>query len=321
MKVHLIDGTFELFRAHFAAPSMKAPDGKEVGATRILLRILWKLLRSPGVTHVGIAFDKVIESFRNRLFAGYKTGEGIEPELYAQFPLAEECARALGIVTWPMVKFEADDAMASACEKFKVHPKVKQIVLCSPDKDLCQLVEGKKVVCLDRIRESTLDDTGVKKKFGVSPGSIPDYLALVGDTADGIPGIERWGSKSASLVLAKFKTIEAIPDSHESWLLLIRGGERLAAALNENKNNALLFKKLATLRRDVPLKEKLTDLEWRGPNIAKLKKLCAQLGDTRFIEAVQNQNPTRSQTQAQYLPEKSGAKSKTAPKRLAVLKR
>ena len=202
MNIHLIDGTYELFRNHFGAPPKKAPDGREVGATLGLLRSLLMLLTSPGVTHMGVAFDHVIESFRNDLYAGYKTGEGVDPNLLAQFPLAEEAVSALGVVVWPMVEFEADDALGSAVKRFSKNKSVEQILVCSPDKDLAQLVSGDRIVCWDRRREMIINEAGVVEKYGVSPASIPDWLALVGDSADGYPGIPGWGAKSASMVLS-----------------------------------------------------------------------------------------------------------------------
>jgi 5'-3' exonuclease len=198
--VHLVDGTYELFRAHFGAPSATAPDGTEVGATRGLFRSLRALLREPGVTHVAVAFDHVVESFRNRLFPGYKTAEGMPPELLAQFPLAEEASRALGLVTWPMVEFEADDALATGAARYAGAPGVERVLLCTPDKDLAQCVRGARVVGFDRMRRRVLDEAGVRERFGVGPASIPDWLALVGDSADGIPGVPRFGEKSASAV-------------------------------------------------------------------------------------------------------------------------
>jgi len=212
-----------LFRHHFGAPPKKAPDGREVGATLGLLRSLLMLLTSPGVTHVACAFDHVIKSFRNDLFAGYKTGEGVDPNLLAQFPLAEEAVAALGVVVWPMVEFEADDALATATARFKKNKSVEQIIICSPDKDLAQLVSRKRIVCWDRRREIVLDEKGVMEKFGVRPPTIPDWLALVGDAADGYPGIPGWGAKSSSAVLARYKHLEAIPD--EAGKMEIKGGK------------------------------------------------------------------------------------------------
>jgi 5'-3' exonuclease len=285
MKIHLLDGTYELFRSFYGAPPKKTPDGREVGATLGLLRSLLLLLNSPGVTHAAVAFDHVIESFRNDLYAGYKTGEGVDPVLMRQFPLAEEAAEALGLTVWRMVEFEADDALATAAVRFKRDKSVKQIALCSPDKDLAQLVEGKRIVCWDRRREIILDEKGVVDKFGVRPQSIPDYLALVGDSADGYPGIQGWGAKSAAAVLAKFKHIEAIPRDPKKLPLGLGRATTLLGNLQQNYSDALLFKKLATLRADVPLKETLGDLEWKGAH-PRLKVFCRGLGDEKFPERV-----------------------------------
>ena len=231
MKVHLVDGTYELYRAFYGAPPKRADDGAEVGAVRGLLRSMLVLLAEPDVTHVGIAFDHVIESFRNGLYAGYKTGEGIDPALFSQFGLAEEATRALGIVTWPMIEFEADDAIATAALRFAASPAVEQVVICSPDKDLTQCVTADRIVCRDRMRNTTLTETGVTEKFGVPPASIPDWLALVGDSADGFPGIARWGAKSAAAVLAVYKKLEAIPDDPDAWTANVRGARVLAENL------------------------------------------------------------------------------------------
>ncbi len=277
MKIHLVDGTYELFRNFFGAPPKKAPDGREVGATVGLLRSLLMLLGTPGTTHVGVAFDHVIELFRNKLYSGYKTGAGVDPALMAQFPLAEQAVAALGLVVWPMVEFEADDAIATATERFKKETPVKQVVICSPDKDLAQLVSGKRVVCWDRRREIVLDQAGVVEKYGVAPQSIPDWLALVGDSADGFPGIPGWGAKSASAVLARYKHIESIPANPEKWALGSGRAARLAESLAARQEEALLYRRLATLRLDVPLKEKLADLEWRGAR-KELKEICREWG-------------------------------------------
>ncbi|NTU63334.1 MAG: flap endonuclease [Chloroflexi bacterium] len=288
MKIHLIDGTYELFRNYFGAPPKKTPDGREVGATLGLLRSLLMLLTSPGVTHVGVAFDQVIESFRNNLYAGYKTGAGVDPNLIGQFPLAEKAVSALGVVIWPMVKFEADDALATATARFKKNKAVEQIVVCSPDKDLAQLVDGEWIVCWDRRREIVLDEPGVVAKFGVKPHSIPDWLGLVGDTADGFPGIPGWGAKSASTVLARFEHIESIPDDPSRWnLKAISPGRTasLAESLAQRRDEAYLYQQLATLRYDVPLKETLNDLKWRGA-YPRLKKLCHEFGDDRIPERI-----------------------------------
>jgi 5'-3' exonuclease len=285
MKIHLVDGTYELFRAHFGAPPKKSPSGLEVGATLGLLRSMLLLLSDPQVTHVAVAFDHVIESFRNKMYAGYKTSAGVDPVLMAQFPLAEKAISALGLVVWPMVKFEADDAIATAVAHFKNAKSVEQIVICSVDKDLTQMVDGERVVSWDRRREIVLDEKGVIEKFGVSPESIPDFLALVGDSADGYPGIQGWGEKSTATVLAKYKHIEAIPNDPNKLGLGLGRATTLLENLKNNFKDALLFRELSTLRMDVPLKEKLGDLKWLGA-YPRLKKICRELGDERIPERV-----------------------------------
>jgi 5'-3' exonuclease len=285
MQVHLVDGTYELFRAFFAVPSSQGPNGQEVAATRALARSMLQLLSQPDVTHVACAYDHVIESFRNDLFAGYKTGEGIDPTLFSQFPLAERITTALGLVTWPMIEFEADDALAAFAARAALDPNVTQVVICSPDKDLTQCVQGERVVCLDRMRNKRIGTEGVREKFGVLPESIPDWLALVGDTADGIPGIPRWGAKSAAAVLAEYLHIEHIPDDVRTWRVNVRGGAALAASLAAQRTDAVLYRELATLRLDVPLTESVADLAWRGPQTEVLADLCRELGDTRLLES------------------------------------
>jgi len=286
MNVHLVDGTYELFRAFYAVPSAKNQAGLEVGAVRGLARSMLALLREPGASHIAVAFDHVIESFRNDLFDGYKTGEGIDPDLWGQFELAERVCAALGIVVWPMVEFEADDALATAALRFAESPEVEQVLIASPDKDLAQCVVGTRVVCLDRMRKKVLDEAGVNAKFGVTPAQIPDYLALVGDTADGIPGVPRWGAKSAAAVLREYGTIDAIPDSVASWRVSVRGAAALAESLADRRADALLYKRLATLRVDVPLAENLADLRYRGAVRAPLEALAAELSDTALLERV-----------------------------------
>ena len=286
MRVHLVDGTYELFRSYYGAPPAQDGSGREVGATRGLLRSLASLLREPGVTHVACAFDTVIESFRNDLFAGYKTGAGIEPALWEQFPLAERAAHALGITVWSMIEFEADDTMATAAARHAADPRVERVVLCTPDKDLAQCVRGQRVVCLDRRRREILDEDGVRRKFGIEPASIPDWLALVGDDADGIPGIERWGEKSASTVLAHYRHLEAIPDDADAWAVRVRGADALAQSLRSSRIDALLYRKLATLRTDVPLQEDLDALACDADRVAsrrgELAALCAEIGMDEF---------------------------------------
>jgi len=242
------------------------------------------LLTSPGVTHVGVAFDHVIESFRNDLFAGYKTGEGVDPNLLAQFPLAEEAVSALGAVVWPMVEFEADDALATAAARFKKNKAVEQILICSPDKDLSQVVSGNQIVCWDRRRDIIIDEEGVVEKYGVHPQSIPDWLALVGDSADGYPGIPGWGAKSAAVVLTHYKHMESIPDDPDKWRVSSISPGRaasLVASLAQRRAEALLYKELATVRADVPIKEKLSDLKWQGAH-KRLMEFCHRLGDEKI---------------------------------------
>jgi 5'-3' exonuclease len=278
MKLHLVDGTYELFRTHYGAPPTQAPDGRQVGATQGLLRTLLALLRSDGVTHVACAFDHVIESFRNDLYPGYKTGDGVPEELLAQFELAERATAALGVVVWPMVEFEADDALATAAARWAEADGVEQVVICTPDKDLAQCVRGRRVVCLDRRRREVRDEAGVVVKYGVPPETIPDWLALVGDTADGFPGIPGWGEKSAATVLARYRRIEAIPDAAASWEVTVRRAEALAESLSTRRPEAALYKTLATLRTDVPIREDLADLEWRGVRSEALRAVCAEIG-------------------------------------------
>ena len=278
MKVHLVDGTFELFRAFYATPPAHDAAGRPVGAIRGLLATLVSLLREPGVTHVACAFDHVIESFRNDLFAGYKTGEGIEPDLLAQFHPSERAVAALGVVVWSMVEFEADDALATGALRFGAAPEVEQVVICSPDKDLSQCVAGTRIICRDRLRKADRDEAGVVARFGVRPASIPDWLALVGDTADGIPGIPGWGEKSAGAVLARYGSINDIPDDAARWDIAVRGRDRLAGSLRERRAEAALYRRLATLRSDVPLAETLAEMEWKGPRAAELEATCREIG-------------------------------------------
>jgi 5'-3' exonuclease len=287
MKVHLIDGTYELFRAFYGAPSSLSPGGLEVGATRALGRSMLNLLGDKEVTHLGCAFDHVIESFRNDLFAGYKTGAGIDPALYGQFSLAEEMTQALGIVTWPMVEFEADDAIATFAVRAAGSQDVTQVVICSPDKDFAQLVQGERVVLLDRMRNKLSGEIEVLEKFGIGPGSIPDWLALVGDTADGIPGVAKWGPKSAASVLAVYQHLEHIPEHAHAWSVKVRGALALASSLAEAKAEVLLYRTLAQLRIDAPLREELGDLRWQGPDVPALTELTARLGDERLLELAQ----------------------------------
>jgi 5'-3' exonuclease len=282
VNVHLLDGTYELFRNFYGPPPRKAPDGREVGATIGLLRSLLALLSAPEATHVGCAFDHVVESFRNELLPSYKTGEGIHPDLLAQFSLAEEAVSALGIVVWPMVEFEADDALATATLRFRQDPAVGQVVICSPDKDLAQLVIQDRVVCWDRRRDIVYDEAAVIDKYGVPPASIPDWLALVGDKADGIPGVPTWGPKSSAAVLARYGHLEAIPAQVEEWDVRVRGARRLLENLEAHREQAFLYRRLTRLRTDVPLTERLDDLRWRGPQ-ERFEEFCQELGDSDLL--------------------------------------
>jgi 5'-3' exonuclease len=267
LEVHLIDGTYELFRHYFALPSTKDRDGREVGAVRGVLASVLGMINA-GATHVGVATDHVIESFRNRLWRGYKTGDGIEPDLLAQFPLLEEALMTMGVATWPMIEFEADDALAAAAAAAAREPRVERVVICTPDKDLSQCVVGTRVVQMDRRKRIIRDEAGVIAKFGVRPASIPDYLALVGDAADGYPGLPGWGAKSAANVLAKFGHIESIPGDWRSWGVNAASPAALADTLARERDRAFLFRDLATLRTDIPLFENVDELQWKGPTPA-----------------------------------------------------
>lgn len=284
MEVYLVDGTYELFRAYFAMPKLESPDRRPVGAVRGLVQSLLSLLRESQVTHIACAFDSVIRSFRNDMFDGYKTGEGTPEDLLAQFSLAERAVAALGITVWPMVEFEADDAIATAVTQLKENPGVERIIICSPDKDLGQLAQGQRVVCYDRRRNELLDEEGVSAKFGVPPRSIPDLLALTGDSADGIPGLPRWGAKSSAAVLARYGRLEDIPTTGP-WEATVRGASALQGILAAEFDNALLYRDLATLRFDVPITVSLRDLQWEGVQRGEFESLCADLGFGRLANA------------------------------------
>jgi len=284
--IHVVDGTYELFRAYFGAPKATGPNGNEVGATRGILRSLYSLLREDQVTHAACAFDHVIESFRNQLYAGYKTSAGVPADLLAQFELAERATHALGVVVWSMVEFEADDALATAAARWGDAPGVDRVVICTPDKDVAQCVRGSQVVAFDRLRRRLLDEPGVVAKFGVAPASIADWLALVGDSADGYPGVPRWGAKSAAAVLAMYGRIDAIPDDARWWRVPVRGAAALAESLRAHRTEAALYRKLATLRTDVPLGETIDDLRWRGARRDELTALCREIGDEAFLERI-----------------------------------
>ena len=279
IEVYLIDGTYELFRHYYAVPSAIDRDGREVGAVRGVLASLLGMMTAK-TTYIGVATDHVIESFRNALWPGYKTGEGIEPRLLAQFPLLEEMLSALGVTVWPMVEFEADDALASAAARAAADPRVHRVLVCTPDKDLAQSVRGTRVVQMDRRARTIRDETGIIAKFGVPPASIPDYLALVGDASDGYPGLKGWGAKSTAAVLAKYGHLESIPTDWRSWGVNATRPAALAATLERERDRALLFRDLATLRTDVPVFDSVDDLRWNGPTPA-FALLAARLDAAR----------------------------------------
>ena len=287
MEIHLVDGTYELFRHYFAVPSHKTSEGIEVAATRGVLGTLVRLLED-GATHIGVATDHVVESFRNDLFDGYKTGEGTPPEIMSQFPLVEALIEAAGFITFPMIEFEADDALASAARIAKEDPSVNRILICSPDKDLAQCVtDDGRVVQFDRRQEVIYDAAGVREKFGVSPSSIPDFLALVGDSADGIPGLPGWGAKSSSLLLACYGTIEEIPLDPNKWDVPVRGAEKLAETLSQNFKEAQLYKDLTILRDNVPVMSNVSELEWVTPK-EHFTELCERLDASKLAERLKN---------------------------------
>jgi 5'-3' exonuclease len=286
MQIHLVDATYELFRAHYAPrPGTFAPDGRDVGAVVGLMYTLLTLLRDEGATHVGCATDHVIRSFRNDLYPGYKTEAGVPAELLAQFPLAERAMEAMGLVVWPMTDYEADDAMATAAFRWADWPGVERVLICTPDKDLAQCVRGERVVTRDRRRDRTFDEAGVMARWGIRPASIPDYLALVGDSADGFPGLPGWGGKSAAAVLARFPHLEDIPEDVAEWHVNVRSAARLSATLRDLWSDALLFRRLATLANNAPLPQRGPDeLLWRGARRADFLALCGELGQTRLAE-------------------------------------
>ena len=264
MDIYLVDGTYELFRHYFAVPPAKDRDGREVGAVRGVLASVLGMIRG-GATHVAVATDHLIESFRNGLWPGYKTSEGVPADLLAQFPLLEEVLQSAGVVVWPMVEFEADDALAAGAAAAARDDRVERVILCTPDKDLAQCVRGTRVVQLNRRTKETVDQEGVVKKFGVEPESIPDYLALVGDCADGYPGLPGWGAKSSAAVLRKFRHLESIPTDWREWSVNVTGAATLAATLSGHREEAGLFRILATLRTDIPLFADVEELRWNGP--------------------------------------------------------
>ncbi len=285
MDVYLIDGTYELFRHFFAIPSRKTANGREVAATVGVLTSVAMMLES-GVTHVGVATDKVIESFRNALWPGYKTGAGTDPELLQQFPLLEEGLEAMGVCLWAMVELEADDALGSAAKLAAACPEVGRVLICTPDKDMGQCVtDDGRVVQLDRRKNLVTDKAGVIAKFGVPPASIPDYLGLVGDSADGFPGLPGWGAKGAGAVLSRYGTIEAIPDEVTQWDITLRGAEKMAATLRDNRDLAMLFKDIATLRDEEPLFDSIDSLRWQGPSEA-FPAFCARIESDTLLNRI-----------------------------------
>ena len=275
LEIYLVDGTYELFRHYYALPSAHDATGREVAAVRGVLTSLLAMMKA-GATHIAVATDHVIESFRNQLWPGYKTSEGVEPDLLAQFPLLEEVLSAAGIVVWPMVEFEADDALAAAAMAAVRDPRVEQVIICTPDKDLAQCVQGSRIVQLNRRTRVVVDEPGVVKKFGVSPESIPDYLALVGDTADGYPGLPGWGAKSSAAVLAKFGHLESVPADFREWRVNAASAKTLADTLLRERDQAMLFRRLATLRTDISLFDDVEQLLWKGPT-PKFDSLAASL--------------------------------------------
>ena len=281
MDVHLVDGTYELFRHYYAVPSARDAEGHEVAAVRgVIASILGMINR--GATHLGVATDHVIESFRNRLWYGYKTSAGVPPDLLSQFPLLEEALDALGVVVWPMVEYEADDALAAAAERTAAVSDVDRVFICTPDKDLAQCVRGTRVVQLLRRTNSILDEEAVVKKFGVAPESIPDYLALVGDSSDGYPGLVGWGAKSTAAVLARFKHLEGIPADWREWHVNANNAAALARTLVEQRHHALLFRDLATLRTGIPVFDSLEELRWKGPT-ERFAPLAARLDTAKVV--------------------------------------
>lgn len=281
MQVHLIDGTYELFRHFFAVPPSADTKGQEIGAVRGVLNSVLSMLEG-GATHLGVATDHVVESFRNELYPGYKTSEGVPPELLSQFPILEEALQAMGVVVWPMIEFEADDALASAAAKAATDRRVKRVLICTPDKDLSQCVAGTRVVQLDRRRQALRDEAGVVAKFGVPPQSIPDYLAVVGDSADGFPGVKGWGEKAAAEVLSRYPHLEKIPKDWRQWDSSIRRARTLAESLFASWEDALLFRTLATLRLDAPVFDKVDDLRWQGPR-PNFKALCQRMKSPEML--------------------------------------
>src|SRR5579863_5585994 len=284
MHVHLIDGTYELFRHFYAVPAAVDLNGREIGAVRGVLRSVLSMVEH-GATHIGVATDHVVESFRNDLYPGYKTSEGVAAALLSQFPILEEALEAMGVVVWPMVYYEADDALASAAAKGALDDRVRQVIICTPDKDLAQCVVGTRVVQLDRRRNILRDEAGVVAKFGVRPESIPDYLAVVGDSADGFPGLRGWGAKAAEITLSQYPHLEDIPKDWREWHPSIRKAGQLSESLFNAWNDALLFRTLATLRLDVPVFDTVEDLRWKGPR-PNFEEYCQRMKSPDLLSRV-----------------------------------
>jgi 5'-3' exonuclease len=282
MDVHLIDGTYELFRNFYAVPAAQDVNEREIGAVRAVLRSILSMIEH-GATHIGVATDHVVESFRNELYAGYKTVAGVPPTLLSQFPVLEEALEAMGVMVWPMVEFEADDALASAAAKAARDDRVRQVIICTPDKDLGQCVRGTRVVQLDRRRGILRDEAAVEAKFGVKPQSIPDYLAVLGDSTDGFPGIPGWGEKAAAATLSRYRQLENIPKNWREWHPSIGNARRLATSLFNSWDDALLSRKLATLRLDAPVFESVDDLRWRGQR-PSFEEQCRAMGSSDLSE-------------------------------------
>ena len=292
MKVHLVDGTYELFRYHFALPSHVTVDGREVAATRGAVGTVLQILED-GATHVGVATDHVVESFRNDLWPGYKTSENMPPDLLQQFPLLEEALGALGVAVFAMVEFEADDAMGSAALVAAADERVEQVVICTPDKDLGQCVRGARIVQLDRRKNVVFDAAAVTEKFGVAPESIPDYLGLVGDSADGFPGLPGWGAKSAAAVLGRYGHLEVIPAEVGDWDLVVRGGAKLAVTLRDQFDLALLFRRIATIDYDAPTIGSVDELAWAGPAVG-FAAICDRIDAPRLVERAERLAASRA---------------------------
>ena len=292
MNVFLVDGTYELFRHFYAVPRVISADGIEIGAVRGVVGSMLGLLEEE-VTHIGVATDHVVESFRNELWPGYKTSEGLDPDVLGQFELLEDALEALGLVVWKTVQYEADDALASAAVRAAADERVEQVFVCTPDKDLAQVVDGSRIVQFDRRSGAIRDEDGVREKFGIGPRSIPDYLALMGDSADGFPGVKGWGAKSAATVLARYPGLADIPDDAATWDVQVRGAARLATALAEAREEAALFLDLATLRTTLPVFGNVDELRWKGPE-PRFFDLCARFNASGYFKRAQAAASTRA---------------------------